>query len=342
MAGRDISKRLELLREVTAKGSRLLVLIYQNPDPDSLGSAVALCRLLRMAVEKCTIAYTGEVGRLENAAIIKILRIPAVPFEKSMLKKHDLFAVVDAQPNFFKDDPNIAGLHFNIVIDHHPRHKGYSADFEDVRPSYGSTCTIMTEYIHQSKAKMTTSIATALYYGLEKDTASLQRVATDADITAFRYLRSRANMNIIRKVEQSHFPLRALGYFGTAIIKKYVVGEVIFSHLGMVEVSDVCVQVADFFMAIYEIGWVIVSGIADETLVVVFRCDGYKKHAGNLATDVFGEVGSAGGHRTMARAEIPLSTLRASLRKVSDEAIEKYLVSMMAKHLKPLRKLKLR
>ncbi len=340
--GRDASKRLELLREEISKGRRLLVLIYQNPDPDALGSAVALCRLAGRAVEKCTIAYTGEIGRLENAAIIKVLRIPAEPFEKSMLESHDIFAVVDAQPNFFKDDPDIAGLHFNIVIDHHPRHKGYSADFEDVRPSYGSTSTIMTEYIHQSKVKMTTSIATALYYGLEKDTKSLQRIATDADISAFRYLRPRANMNVIRKVEQSHFPLRSLGYFGTAIIKKHVVGEIILSHLGMVEVADVCVQVADFFMAIYEIGWVIVSGIADELLVVIFRCDGYKKEAGKLAAEVFGEVGSAGGHRTMARAEIPLSELRASVPKVSDEAVEKYLVSMIGKQLPSLRKLKLR
>jgi nanoRNase/pAp phosphatase (c-di-AMP/oligoRNAs hydrolase) len=293
-------------------------------------------------VEKCTIAYTGEIGRLENAAIIKVLRIPAVPFEKSMLKNHDIFAVVDAQPTFFKDDPDIAGLHFNIVIDHHPRQKGYSADFEDVRPSYGSTSTIMTEYIHQSKVKMTTSIATALYYGLEKDTASLQRVATDADIKAFRYLRPQANMNVIRKVEQSHFPLRALGYFGTAIMKKHVVGEIIYAHLGMVDVADVCVQVADFFMAIYEIGWVIVSGIADDMLVVIFRSDGYKKDAGKLASGVFGEVGSAGGHRTMARAEIQLSKLRESMKKISDESVEKYIVGMLGKKLAPLRKLKLR
>ena len=341
MAGRDPSKRLELLREVAAKGSRLLVLIYQNPDPDALGAAIALCRLVGRSAGKCTIAYTGEIGRLENAAIIKILRIPAVPFEKSMLRSHDIFAVVDAQPTFFKDDPDVAGLRFNIVIDHHPRQKGYSADFIDVRPSYGSTSTIMTEYIHQSKVKMTTSIATALYSGLEKDTRSLQRVATDADITAFRYLRPRANMNIVRKVEQSHFPLRALGYFGTAIVNKHVVGEVIYAHLGMVEVSDVCVQVADFFMAIYEIGWVIISGISDGTLVVVFRSDGYKKDAGRLASEVFGEVGSAGGHRTMARAEIPLSKLQAALPRISSEAIEKYVAGMIGKRLKPLRKLRL-
>ncbi len=339
MAGRDPSRRLELLREVVAKGEKLLILIYRNPDPDALGSALALRKLLRKTGENCTLAYTGEVGRPENAAMIKLLRIPVVAFEKSMLRKHSLLAVVDAQPGFFMDNPDLAEVHFSIVIDHHPRHKGFSADFEDIRPSFGSTSTIMTEYIRQSRLKMTTTMATALYYGLETDTASLQRVATDADIAAFRYLRSRVNMHIIRKVKQSHFPLRALDYFATAIVKKQTAGEVIFSHLGMVEVSDVCVQVADFFMGIYEMGWAIVSGITEGELVVVLRCDGYKKDAGKLASDVFGSVGSAGGHRTMARAEILLAELQTALPKVTNEAIEGYLISMIGKRLKPLRRL---
>lgn len=341
MAGRDASKRLELLREVASRGERMLVLIYRNPDPDAIGSALALRKLLGKTTENCTIACTGEVGRPENAAIIRLLRTPVAPFEKEMLARHDLFAAVDAQPVFFKDHPDLGELHFNIVLDHHKRHKGYSADYVDVRPSYGSTSTIMTEYMRQSKVKMTVPVATALYYGLETDTASLQRVATDADISAFRYLRSRVNMNIIRKVEQSHFQLRDMDYFGMAIIKKHVVGEVIFAHLGMVDVADVCAQVADFFMGIYEIGWAIVSGITDDMLVVVLRSDGYKKNAGKLASAVFGSVGSAGGHRTMARAEIPLSELRGKLPKIADKAIEDYLVGRLKTRLRPLRKLTL-
>ncbi len=342
MAPRDPSKRLELLREVASKGDRLLIVICRNPDPDAMGAAMALKHLLRKTPPECTIAYTGEVGRTENAAMIKLLRIHIVPFEKSMLARHDILALVDAQPTFFRNDADLAGVRFNIVIDHHTREKGYGADFKDIRPSCGSTSTILTEYIRHSKVKMTMPVACALYYGLETDTASLQRVATEADIAAFRFLRSRVNMNIIRKVEQSHFPLRALDYFGTAIIKKYVVGEIIFSHLGMVEVADTCVQVADFFMGIYEIGWAIVSGITDESLVVVLRCDGYKKNAGKLASQVFAGVGSAGGHRTMARAEIPLSFLRSKLPKITSETIEEYLAGRVGTRLRPLRKMRLR
>ena len=309
MAGRDPSKRLELLREVASKGERLLIIIYKNPDPDALGSAVALRHLLGKNRDNCTICYSGEVGRLENAAMIELLKIPAVPFNAKMPRDHDIFATLDAQPPFFVGDEVINSIRFNIVIDHHAREKGYSADFEDIRPSYGSTSTIMTEYIRQSKKKMTTAVATALYYGLETDTGSLQRVATKADIAAFRYLRSRVNMNLMRKIQQSHLPLHALDYFGTAIIKKHVVSDIIFSHIGMVEFSDICVQVADFFMGVYKIGWSIVSGLVDDNLVVVFRSDGYKKNAGRLATAVFSGLGSAGGHKTMATVSYTHLTL---------------------------------
>jgi nanoRNase/pAp phosphatase (c-di-AMP/oligoRNAs hydrolase) len=125
-------------------------------------------------------------------------------------------------------------------------------------------------------------------------------------------------------------------------MRKRVAGEIILSHLGIVEVSDTRVFIADFFMGIYEIGWVIVSGITEGKLVVVIRTDGYKKNAGKLVQAAFSEVGSAGGHRSMARAEIPLAKLETILPRFSNEAIEDYLISTMGRHLRPLRRLKTR
>jgi len=60
---------------------------------------------------------------------------------------------------------------------------------------------------------------------------------------------------------------------------------------------------------VHDISWVFVSGIHGERLVVIFRCDGYKRNAGKLAAKTFGNIGSAGGHREAARAEVPLKNL---------------------------------
>jgi hypothetical protein len=47
----------------------------------------------------------------------------------------------------------------------------------------------------------------------------------------------------------------------------------------------------------------------NKRLVVIIRCDGYRKDAGKLASRVFGALGFAGGHREKARAEVPMENL---------------------------------
>ncbi|MBU2539440.1 MAG: DHH family phosphoesterase, partial [Proteobacteria bacterium] len=75
--------------------------------------------------------------------------------------------------------------------------------------------------------------------------------------------------------------------------------------------------------------WVFVSGMHNDKLVVIFRCDGYKKNAGRLAEKMFHEIGSAGGHREAARAEVPLRNLPAEMQDFST----KTLMRLTVKHL---------
>jgi hypothetical protein len=99
----------------------------------------------------------------------------------------------------------------------------------------------------------------------------------------------------------------------------------IYSHLGVVPSADICVQVADFFTHAHGLGWVFVSGIYKEKLIVIVRNDGYKKDAGKLARQAFGSLGSAGGHRGAARAEILLSDLKAKRIKGKDRSLRVFI-----------------
>jgi len=89
------------------------------------------------------------------------------------------------------------------------------------------------------------------------------------------------------------------------------------------------VTIADFLNQVHLISWVLVSGIHGERLVVIFRCDGYKKNAGKLAQKIFGKLGSAGGHREMARAEVPLKNLELA----ADEFTTRKLMQLATKHI---------
>jgi hypothetical protein len=62
-------------------------------------------------------------------------------------------------------------------------------------------------------------------------------------------------------------------------------------------------------MRVNRIEYSIVSGTCDGRMVIIFRNDGLRKNAGALAAQSFGKFGQAGGHKSMARAEIHLSDL---------------------------------
>ena len=54
-----------------------------------------------------------------------------------------------------------------------------------------------------------------------------------------------------------------------------------------------------------------VSGVVDDDVHISVRNVGYVRSAGDVTRAAFGDLGSAGGHRTMAKAVLPLDSLRA-------------------------------
>jgi nanoRNase/pAp phosphatase (c-di-AMP/oligoRNAs hydrolase) len=69
--------------------------------------------------------------------------------------------------------------------------------------------------------------------------------------------------------------------------------------------------------------WVVVSGKLDGNLVIAVRNHGTgRRNAGELVRKLFGEMGSAGGHRNMSKAVIALNDWRAREHTLRDSAIE--------------------
>jgi nanoRNase/pAp phosphatase (c-di-AMP/oligoRNAs hydrolase) len=324
--------KVETIRNL-ARGFPFLTVIWGNPDPDAIASAYALLELVQDYASEATIAYMGEFTRPENAAMVSILKIPMRKFTWDLLKPKSVVATVDAQPSFFKADDR---LRFDVIIDHHPLSDLGAPKFADVRPTYGSTSTIFTEYYQAAGIRMSKKIATALFYGLKVDTGNLTRNVSDADVAAFRYLRMRTDENMVRTIELSQLPVETLDYFAIAIANKKIRREVAFAYLGTIPNPDMCVHVADFFIKLTGISWAVLACRSKDRVVVVFRSDGFRKHAGHLAEGLFMDYGSAGGHRTMARAELELSRLEAELREPSDVAIEDWLLKRLGTKLKSL------
>ena len=311
-----------------AKGRRRgLIVIYGNPDPDALGGAWALKKIFKKWGTSSSIVYTGEIGRPENQALVEFLRIPAARLCPEDVGRADLVAVVDAQPAFFP-----AGLlpRIDIVFDHHPR-GGRLAPFSDIRPACLATSSILTEYLRAARCRIDRRIATALYYGIITDARNSGRQRSRADSAALELLARHVDRRVLRRIECSSYSLDRLDYFAIAIIRLRHHRGAIYVHVGPVPSADVCAQIADFLIRVKEANWALVSGVANNTLVVVFRSDGQYGNAGESASSAFGRFGSAGGHETMGRAEIGAGALPDGMLLTQSERIERFILNRLSK-----------
>ena len=281
------------------------VLIVINADPDAIASAMAVSRLLWRRVLTITISHVNTINRPDNLAMIRLLAVSMTPFNDIDPARYSKIVIVDSQPNH---NEFMAKLHPDVIIDHHPETDA-KASFSDIRPTYGATATILTEYLRSARITPSVKLATGLFQAIKTDTNSFKGQTLIEDVRAFQYLFRYANTHLARKIEQADLRLDFLKYFKTALNTKRLRKNRVFVYLGPVLNPDVCVIIADFFMRIVSVTWSIVCGTCDKKLIVIFRNDGIRKNAGKVAKESFGQFGSAGGHKNMARAEIALSDL---------------------------------
>lgn len=303
---RQTDEKVQALLPLLSKDQRWLIVI--NADPDAMGAALGLKAILSRRVHDIGIGHVNEIKRPDNLAMIRYLRVPTRRLIPNLVAQYDHFALVDSQPHHH---PELAKLDYTVVIDHHPilPDKPVSAPLVDIRPKFGATCTMLTEYVQRLKIRPPKLMASALLYGIKADTMNFQRKFIDADIDAFKYLSKYADHTLITRIVRSEYHLEWMRYFSRAFYNLRRIGTGLAAHLGKVASPDILVVVADFFMRVHSISWDAVSGIADDTLVIIFRGDGIRKDMGKFAASLFAELGSAGGHKGAARAEIPLSAL---------------------------------
>ncbi|MDT8334405.1 MAG: DHH family phosphoesterase [Desulfurivibrionaceae bacterium] len=327
LSKRTARERLQEFWDLFDKDDDVLVVI--NADPDALASALAVRRLLRYRVKNITVAYPNEIRRLSNIAMVDLLKIPAERLQNCKLDDFSKKVMLDSQPNHL---PAFEGIDFDAVIDHHPATKGWVATYVDIRKDYGATASMMVEYLRAAAMKPSVSMATAMFYAIKVDTNNFEKKTIAADAISFRYLYSIANHNLVRKIELSELRKSELNYFQTALNEYKISKGRLYIHMGRVRSPDILVIIADFFNRVHDISWVLVSGIHGERLVVIFRCDGYKKNAGKLAGNIFAKIGSAGGHRESARAEVPLKGLEIE----ANDFTTKTLMRLSTKHIKKM------
>jgi nanoRNase/pAp phosphatase (c-di-AMP/oligoRNAs hydrolase) len=315
--------RVAQVRDHFARAERVLIMMQDDPDPDAIASAWALRTLLGRPRSAATLATFGAVTRPENRAMTRILEIDVEQVKPRALGEYDMVAMVDTQSAFFEETLG----EVDLVIDHHPEETPVRARLRDIRPAYGATSTILTEYLRAADVKLRERLATALLYGITSDTRHLERGATRADLEAFAFLHPHANHTVLRRIERPDLPDAALDVLARGIAGRRLVDGVMFVHLGPVAYPELVAQFADLFLQVEGAEWSVVSGRVHHDIHVSVRNAGHVAAAGNVVGDAFGDLGGAGGHRTMAKAVVRLRDWRAAGLAGDDSGIAEAIVT---------------
>ena len=296
-------RRVEEVRAHFEDAESVAILLQDDPDPDAIGSGLALRQVLGRNRQTAPLVSFGNVTRPENIAMVKLLEIDIEKVTESRLKDFDRLAVVDLQPPHLAYPPEV----IDLVIDHHPEQFNYRSYIKDIRPRYGATSSILLEYLVCTGTNIGTRIATAMLYGIKTDTFMLTRQVNEWDVEAFSRLYPLANQNLLRRIERPELPPAALDALGSALTNRRIIDKVAFVHLGPVQRDDLIAQMADFSLSFEGIEWGFVTGVHDSNYIISVRNVGYVRGAGRVLREAFGDIGSAGGHGSMAKAIIPLA-----------------------------------
>ena len=156
-------------KKLVAGANRILVSGHLSPDGDSLGSMIALARLLRNAGHEAfataDLNALGKLGFLEGVEGL----IPVRKLKKQ--RKFDLFIAVDCA-SFERMPPEVRPVAEKlpkICIDHHVTNDGSFADVSIVDSSVSSTGELVWQVAKWNEWKLDRPIAEALWVAIVTD-----------------------------------------------------------------------------------------------------------------------------------------------------------------------------
>ncbi|MFC1737027.1 bifunctional oligoribonuclease/PAP phosphatase NrnA [Candidatus Hydrogenedentota bacterium] len=300
-------KIAELLDTATGNG-RILIVAQDNPDPDSIASALALKHIFAEKLRKrAKIVYGGSVQRVENRGMIRRLRIDLTPIKHVDPSRYGTVCLLDTQAATGNNSlPE--GFVPSIVVDHHPIKRSYQqGDFNDIRPEIGATSTILTSYLHALDLKPSANLATALVYGIKSDTRDLGREATPLDKQAYMFLFPMCNVKLLSKIEHERLPRFYFEDLSDALRNAQKMGRAIIARVDKPHTAEIMPELSDLFIRHENIAWSVCYGIYDGAIYLSVRSSTTRHNSGKVAKRIVRNLGGGGGHKMMAGGRIELA-----------------------------------
>lgn len=301
-------------KEFITRHRDIVLQTHDYPDPDAIASSYGLSLLIAELGGTAVICHRGAITRAITQEMINVLQIPILPAVLAPGKENEIL-VMDGR---IKNE-NVTKFPGKYIgeIDHHPGEILADGDsYYDVRPNYGSTSTIVGEYWRALELPIPQSVATALAIGLNTDTQRLLRGATVEDIEIYAWLFRYADREYLQYVLNNNIEQADFVWFSTAIANLVVQNRFGMTELGEMDNPALLAIICDFLMTAREINVMLAIAQAGGRVLLSLRSENSQYAADRIVQFVTAEIGSGGGHRSMAAGSCEISdTLPADFIK---------------------------
>src|SRR5215510_13977893 len=252
----EIQRKLNALVDVVKDEEKVLILMHDNPDPDSIASAVGLQYLLEnLAHKPSLIGYSGIVGRAENRAMLKHLGIRMYSMSRISLQDYPCVALVDTQPST-GNNALPPGKPPDIVFDHHPyRPSSRKVPYREIKPKYNVTASIITEYLIASQLELDSILATALFYAIKSETEGLGREVGKIEARLRHYLYPKVDQRLLSNIENARVSREYFQIIHSALDRAFIYGDAVIADLESVASPDIVAELADVLMRLEKVKW---------------------------------------------------------------------------------------
>lgn len=295
--GRKLLRFLEKKKDTI---SPLLIVTHDYPDPDAIATAMALQYLgERLYGIRSRIVYKGIIGRVENRAMVNLLKVPIHKVRSSEIKNYEHVALIDTQPEF-ENNPYPRNKKVTMVIDQHPYVKRPMAELAIIDVDCGATSVILAQALLLSGLEVPKRVATALAYGILSDTLNLYRAHRSDIIQTYLDILPLCDMRALIRIQN---PPKSKKFFST--LKRGLQGArtfrgVIISQLGEVEHPDLVSEIADFLLTYKGMERSLCTGRYKGKLHVSLRSNRLTDETPEILRDIFDDRKEAGGHDMVA------------------------------------------
>ena len=319
----------ETVRNAIEGASRILISGHISPDGDSLGSMIALARLLNQAGYQ---AYaSADVNALGKLRVLEGVE-EMIPLRKLKNKKFDLFIAVDCGA-LSRLPPEIrpyAEKLPKVCIDHHITNDGSFGDAKILDPSASSASELVWRFAKWMEWKLDRASAEALWVGMitdsgrfAYDSTSPQTLRAAGDLMKYGVRTAYFNDLIYCSFSRKSIELKRIAWRSLHIWKNRKVAEVTLTRDDFRSVRGTKADAEDIIeiprmVAGNEIA-VFFYQIPDRTKEV--RCS--IRTRGNLDATVLAGKFGGGGHRKAAGCTITgtMNTVKRRVRAAIKELL---------------------